>query len=247
MARMKLTAKKHVRAPPRRDAIPTESHSDGQKAGYFLLALGSSEPPLFIGIPRLLCGNSYLWHMRVVIYEWSTTDRIRRIHQVVEAPAPRWTFEAGMREAAREALAVLRHEADKQMAHSEYRHFPSRDHMGCFTNQVKMTRALVQNLDEAVKEVKLLGEHGEDSSRKITELEALCQRLRDYTQRLEEEKATFEEMVESHDELLMEIARETGLDHMDEDEGEEEEMDNEGDVAAPLPLHHHPWRPLLTY
>jgi hypothetical protein len=78
-----------------------------------LLALGSSEPPLFIGIPRLLRGNSYLWHVRVVIYEKSMTDRIRRIRQIVEAPAPRWTFEAGMREAAREALAILRHEADE--------------------------------------------------------------------------------------------------------------------------------------
>jgi hypothetical protein len=153
-----------------------------------------------------------------------------------------------MREATREALAVLRHEADEQMAHSQYRHFPSRaeegagaiilpaggrDHMGCFTDQVKLTHALVQNLDEAVKEVKLLGEHGEESSQKITELEALCQRLRDDTLRLEEEKATLEEMVESCDELVMEIARETGLDRMDEDEGEEEEMDNEGDIAAP--------------
>jgi hypothetical protein len=122
---MKLTARKHVRVPPRRDAVPTESHSDGQEAGYFLrtlwtvlLALGSSEPPLFIGILRLLHGNSYLWHVRVVIYERSTTDRIRRIRQVVEALAPRWTFEAGMREAARETLVVLRHEADEQMAHS---------------------------------------------------------------------------------------------------------------------------------
>jgi hypothetical protein len=93
---------------------------------------------------------------------------------------------------------------------------------------------LVQNLDEAIKEVKLLGEHGEESSWKITELEALCQRLRDDTQRLEEEKATLEEMVESRDELLMEITRETGLDHMDEGEGGgEEETNNEGDVAAP--------------
>jgi hypothetical protein len=105
--------------------------------------------------------------------------------------------------------------------------------MGCFTDQVKLTRAFVQNLDKTVKEVKLLGEHREESSQKITELEALCQRLRDDTQRLEEEKTTLEEMVESRDELLMEIARETGLDRMDEDEGEEEEMDNEGDVAAP--------------
>jgi hypothetical protein len=41
-------------------------------------------------------------------------------------------------------------------------------------------------------------------------------------------------MVESHDELLMETARETGLDRMGEDEEEEEEdTDNEGDAAAP--------------
>jgi hypothetical protein len=92
------------------------------------------------------------------MYERPTTDHIRRVRQVVEAPAPRWTFEAGMREAAHEALAVLRHEADEQMAHSQYHHFSSQaeegvgdvilpagghDHMGCFTDQVKLTRALV--------------------------------------------------------------------------------------------------------
>jgi hypothetical protein len=165
MARMKLTAMKHVHAPPRRDVVPTESHSDGQDAGYFsrtlrtvLLALGSSEPPLFIGTLRLLRGNSYLWHVRVVIYERPMTDRIRRIRQVVEAPAPRWTFEGGMREVAREALAILRHEAGERMAHLQYHHFLSRaeegaeavilpagghDHMGCFTDQEKLTHALV--------------------------------------------------------------------------------------------------------
>jgi hypothetical protein len=114
MARMKLTARKCVRVPPCRNVVPTESHSDGQNAGYFirtfwtvLLALGSCEPPLFNGTPRLLCGYSYLWRVRVVIHERPTTDPIHRIGQVVEAPAPRWTFEAGMREAASEALAVL--------------------------------------------------------------------------------------------------------------------------------------------
>jgi hypothetical protein len=65
------------------------------------------------------------------------------------------------------------------MAHLQYCHFPSRaeevadamilpagghDRMGCFTDQVKLTRALVQNLDEAIKEVKLLGEQEEESS-----------------------------------------------------------------------------------
>jgi hypothetical protein len=37
---------------------------------------------------------------------------------------------------------------------------------------------LVQNLDEAVKEVKLLGEQEEESSQKIIELEDLCKKLR---------------------------------------------------------------------
>jgi hypothetical protein len=106
MARMKLTTRKHVRAPPHRNVVPTEVHSDGQNAGYFLrtlrtvlLALGSSEPLLFIGTPRLLHGNMSLWHVRVVIYGRPTTDYICHMSQVVEAPTPRWTFKADMREA----------------------------------------------------------------------------------------------------------------------------------------------------
>jgi hypothetical protein len=52
------------------------------------------------------------------------------------------------------------------MAHSQYRHFLSRakegakavvlpardhDHVGCFTYQMKLTRVLVRDLDEAIK------------------------------------------------------------------------------------------------
>jgi hypothetical protein len=59
------------------------------------------------------------------------------------------------------------------MEQSQYHHFPSsaqeraedvvmptgdRDHIGCFADQVKLTRALVRDLDEAIKEVNLLGE-----------------------------------------------------------------------------------------
>jgi hypothetical protein len=86
MARMKLTARKHVHAPPCRNVVPTESHSDGQDIDYFLrtlwtvlLALGSSEHPLFIRTPRPLRGNSYLWCVRVVIYE---RPMINRIHHM---------------------------------------------------------------------------------------------------------------------------------------------------------------------
>jgi hypothetical protein len=105
MARVKLTVRKHVCMPPHRKVVPTESHSDGQNAGYFLrslgivlLALGYSEPLLFVGVARLLHGNSYLWHVRVIIYERPMTDRIHRIRHMVEAATPRWTFEGGMRE-----------------------------------------------------------------------------------------------------------------------------------------------------
>jgi hypothetical protein len=132
MARMKLTARKHVCAPPYKNVVPTESHSDGQNAGYFLrtlwtvlLALGSSEPRLFIRTLRLLHGNLYHWCVRVVIYKRPTTNCICRICQEVEAPALRWMFEAGMREAAQEALAILRQKADEQMSHSQYHHFLS--------------------------------------------------------------------------------------------------------------------------
>jgi hypothetical protein len=258
MARMKLMARKHVCAPPHRNVVPTESHNDVQNASYFsrtlwtvLLALGSSEPPLFIETLRLLCGNSYIWHVRVVIYKRPMTDHICCIRQVVEAPTQRWTFEGGIRETAWEALVVLRHEADDQMVHLQYHQFlswaeegakvvvlPARDHdcMGCFTDQVNLTHALVWDLDEAVKEVKLLGEHEEESSHKITGLEALCKKMRADTQRLEEEKVTLKGMIKSHDELLMEIARETGLDHMgedDEDEEEDEDADDGEDAATP--------------
>jgi hypothetical protein len=50
-----------------------------------------------------------------------------------------------------------------------------RDHIGCFADQVKLTHALVRDLDEIVKEVNLLGEHEEESSQKIIELEAMSE------------------------------------------------------------------------
>jgi hypothetical protein len=93
-----------------------------------------------------------------------------------------------------------------------------RNHIRCFADQVKLTHALVQDLDEAIKEVKLLGEHEEEASQKITELEALCKRLREDTQKLKEEKITLEGMVKSHDERIMEMAEEYGLNCMEENE-----------------------------
>jgi hypothetical protein len=108
------------------------------------------------------------------------------------------------------------------------------DHIRCFTDQVKLTRALVRDLDEAVKEVNLLGEHEEESSQKITELEALCKRLRGDAQKLKEEKTTLEGMIQSLDELILEMAEDYGLNCMGENNDDKDENDDdEGNVVAP--------------
>jgi hypothetical protein len=184
--------------------------------------------------------------------------RICHIRQVIEAFTPRWTFEGGMRDAAHEALAILRHEDDDQLEHSQYRHFLSHvqegvevvvlpteghDRIGCFADQVKLTRALVRYLNEAIKEVKLLGEHGEEASQKITELEALCKKVREDAQKLREEKTMLEGIVESHDELIMDFVDTYGYNRSDEDakdEDEDEDEYNGGDATAPLATVPHP-------
>jgi vacuolar-type H+-ATPase subunit I/STV1 len=113
-----------------------------------------------------------------------------------------------------------------------------RDHIGCFADQVKLTHALVRDLDEPIKEVKLLGEHEGEASQKITKLESLCKRLRKDAQKLKEEKTTLEEMIQSCDKLIMEMDEEYGLNRMGEnDDDEDEDDDDEGNaVAPPIPV-----------
>jgi hypothetical protein len=80
----------------------------------------------------------------------------------------------------------------------------------------------------------LLREHEEKSSHKITELEALCKRMREDTPKLREEKTTLEGMIQSHDELILEMAEEYGLNRMGEnDDDEDEDDDDEGNTVAP--------------
>jgi hypothetical protein len=130
--------------------------------------LGYGVSPLFIGTLSFLQGTTYLWNVRVVMYEKLTTNRIYRTHQVIEAAALRMLFEAGIHDATRQVLVVLCHEEDDQMEHSQYHHFPSqaregadavvlptgdRDHVGCLSDQVRLTRVLNEELDQAAKEI----------------------------------------------------------------------------------------------
>jgi hypothetical protein len=64
-------------------------------------------------------------------------------------------------------------------------------------------------------------------------LEALCKTLREDAQKLREEKTKLEGMVESHDELIMEITNEIGLNRMGEDVEDDEYDDDGGDATAP--------------
>jgi hypothetical protein len=149
-------------------------------------------------------------------------------------------------------LALLRHEGEEQTEQSQYHHFPSHaregaeavvmpvgdhDHIGCFNDQVKLTRALVRDFDEAIKEVNLLGEQEEESSQKITKLEVVCKRLREDTQRLTEERTTLEGMIQSRDEMILEMAEEYGLNRIGENNDDEDENDDdEGNTVAPPTL-----------
>jgi hypothetical protein len=62
--------------------------------------------------------------------------------------------------------------------------------------------------------------------------------LREDAQKLEEEKSTLEGMVEYHDELITEIAKEIGLDHIGEDVEDEDkdEGGNDGGDASTPPI-----------
>jgi hypothetical protein len=58
--------------------------------------------------------------------------------------------------------------------------------------------------------------------------------LREDAQKLKEEKTTLQGMIQSHDELIMEMVEEYGLNRMGEnDDDEDEDDDDEGNAIAP--------------
>jgi hypothetical protein len=58
--------------------------------------------------------------------------------------------------------------------------------------------------------------------------------LREDAQRLREERTTLEGMIQSRDELILEMAEEYGLNHMGENDDDEDEDDHdEGNAIAP--------------
>jgi hypothetical protein len=66
-------------------------------------------------------------------------------------------------------------------------------------------------------------------------LEALCKRLREDAQKLREEKTTLKGMIQSHDELILEMAEEYGLNRIRENDDDEDDDDEGNTVAPPAP------------
>jgi hypothetical protein len=66
-------------------------------------------------------------------------------------------------------------------------------------------------------------------------MEALCKRLREDAQRLREERTTLEGMIQSRDELILEMAEEYGLNRMGENDDDEDDDDEGNAIAPPTP------------
>jgi hypothetical protein len=69
----------------------------------------------------------------------------------------------------------------------------------------------------------------------MIELEALCKRLREDAQKLREVNTTQEGMIQSRDELILEMADEYGLNRMGENDDDEDDNYEGNDIAPPAP------------
>jgi hypothetical protein len=69
----------------------------------------------------------------------------------------------------------------------------------------------------------------------ITELEAMCKRLREDAQKLKEEKTTLEGMIQSRDELIMVMDEEFEHNRMGENDDNEDDSDEGNTIAPPAP------------
>ena len=91
--------------------------------GSFSSACATTTDPLYTGVRTPLRKKGYSWKVQVTLYEKCTADDVRQIRRIHEATASRATFEVGMDDAVRQALAVLRHEEANSMEHLQYRYY----------------------------------------------------------------------------------------------------------------------------
>jgi hypothetical protein len=204
MARTKITPRKRVLVPDVevpagavwRYQPPAEFYSDGQLAGYFartlwylLQGLGYHDAPLFKGVRVPLGDRGYSWTVEVTMFEKPSADDLRRVRRVHTATAPRATFEAGIEDAARQALAVLCRENRQDLRLTQFGKFPQRPSGSLevifapvnnepdlrLREQVRLTAALYAELDRALDELEDLHQRHAEQEQMIYELEIMLQ------------------------------------------------------------------------
>ena len=166
MARGKLTARKRALVPP--PVIPRgvhwaaqpviKAHSSGLHAGYLpnaleymLRGLGYDDTPIYFGERTPLRHSGYAWRVRVVIFKKPEEEYVSIERATYYAPAPRATFEDGIRDAAREALARIRQEMDEELRHTQYAHLPMKAHEDARTVVRRARNGDSERLKELVK------------------------------------------------------------------------------------------------
>jgi hypothetical protein len=112
-----------------------------------------------------------------VLYEKPTTDGIHRIHRIHHASTPRSPFNAGIWDAAHQALMALHSKKAQTLQGSKFCHFPSKairgsevhvhsnvhdDPMVCLKEQVCPTKAIYHALVEAIQEIEDLHKRYEE-------------------------------------------------------------------------------------
>jgi hypothetical protein len=132
--------------------------------------------------------------MHVVLYEKPTTDRICPNCRIHHASTPWATFDAGIWDAAQQALMALRSEKAQTLRGSKFCHFLSKlvgssevyvhfnvhdNPSGCLKEQVHLTKAMDHALAEAIQEIEDLHKHYEEQELVIKDRDNLIIELLD--------------------------------------------------------------------
>jgi septal ring factor EnvC (AmiA/AmiB activator) len=114
---------------------------------------------------------------------------------------------------------------------------PIRDHnhVGCLPDQVRLTHALNEEINQAMKEIHQFGDQREEANRRIAELESLCKQHVEAIAKVKKENTSLELGIQSHKKLIKEMAAEMGLDMLGEannEDDDDDERDAMEDIAA---------------
>ena len=205
MVRRRLTARKRVIvAPPRilhgatwASQPVIRAESNGLHAGYFpktlknlLSGLGYHDAPSYLGRRVPLRNFGYAWRVSVVTYKKPTANHTRVIRATYHTTTRRATFESGIRDAARLALARIRYEMDEELSSHQYTFFPMR-----FGGEPEVfVRRPCACEDERLKEqVQFSAELDEEMVGVLDELEEAHQRIARYEEVIDELNRTIAE------------------------------------------------------